>query len=263
MRRLRLLALLVVLAAAGTTVAVIAVHSSHTITPGCTVTIGTESYDLDLEQASNAATIAAVGTRMGLPDHAVTVAYAAAFQESKLLNLPFGDRDSVGLFQQRPSQGWGTPAQLLDPSYAAHAFYAKLTTISGWRTMPIAAAAQKVQRSASGAAYEQWEPEGRTLARALTGEVPAAFTCQFADPKRPAATTLSADAARAFGRPVIGTTLTKQQCWAAASWIVANAHDYGVKSVTVDGRTWTNKSTQWRASRPAAPVVQITRFPQK
>ena len=85
----------------------------------CRVDLDQSSYKLDLEQAQHATTIAAVGKRLGLPDHAVTVALAAAFQESNLHNLAHGDRDSLGLFQQRPSQGWGTPSQVMDPNYAA------------------------------------------------------------------------------------------------------------------------------------------------
>jgi hypothetical protein len=101
--------------------------------PGCIVTADAVvasatpvEYFLSEEQAENAATIAAVGIRLGLPDHAVTVALAAALQESGLHNLPDGDRDSAGLFQQRPSQGWGTHAQVLDPVYASTAFYSRL-----------------------------------------------------------------------------------------------------------------------------------------
>ena len=90
---------------------------------GCTVTVDGSSYSLDLAQAANAATISAVGSAEGLSDHAVTIALATAFQESKLHNLPYGDRDSLGLFQQRPSQGWGSPAQVRDPYYATNAFY--------------------------------------------------------------------------------------------------------------------------------------------
>ncbi|HYZ37092.1 MAG TPA: hypothetical protein VE673_10280, partial [Pseudonocardiaceae bacterium] len=94
-------------------------------TPGCTVTVSLDSasdapvtFTLSGEQANNAATIAAVGIRLGMPDHAVTIALAAALQESNLYNLPDGDRDSAGLFQQRPSQGWGSRVQILDPVYA-------------------------------------------------------------------------------------------------------------------------------------------------
>src|SRR3954451_16147892 len=126
-------------------------------------------YTLTPSKAANAATIAAVGRRNGLPDHAVTIALATALQESKLRNLTYGDRDSIGLFQQRPSQGWGTPLQLQDPVYAAQAFYGRLTKVRGWQTAEVTAAAQAVQRSGAPYAYADWESEARALARAFTG----------------------------------------------------------------------------------------------
>ena len=99
------------------------------------------SYALDLAQAANAATIAAVGKRDGIEDHGVTVALAAALQESKLHNVAAGDRDSVGLFQQRPSQGWGTAEQISDPRYAARRFYSALLKIKGWDALRVTEAA--------------------------------------------------------------------------------------------------------------------------
>ena len=137
------------------------------------VSTATDTYTLDIDQAANAATIAAVGKRLGLPDHAVTVALAAALQESQLRNLSYGDRDSLGLFQQRPSQGWGTKTEIQTPSYAAAAFFRALTRVHGWETMAITDAAQKVQISGLPTAYAQWESEARTLAVALTGETAA------------------------------------------------------------------------------------------
>jgi hypothetical protein len=144
----------------------------------CTATVDGRSYGLDRDQVANAQTIRQTATGLGLPDHAVTVALAAAFQESALHNVAHGDRDSVGLFQQRPSQGWGTPAQLLDPSYASAAFLRALSRVPGWAAMPVATAAQSVQHSATPAAYATWEAEARALARAVTGEVPGALTCR-------------------------------------------------------------------------------------
>jgi len=124
-----------------------------TPTSACAVASPSGRLRLSVEQAQNATTIAAVAKRDGLADRAVTVALAAALQESKLRNVAYGDLDSLGLFQQRPSQGWGAPAQLLVPSYAAGAFYAALVKVPGWGAMPVADAAQAVQRSAAGDAY--------------------------------------------------------------------------------------------------------------
>ena len=112
---------------------------------GCATRVAGTRVDLSPEQARNASVIAAVGVRRELPARAVSIALATAFQESKLHNLDHGDRDSLGIFQQRPSQGWGTKAQVRDPYYASNAFYDVLAKIDGFQTMRITEAAQKVQ----------------------------------------------------------------------------------------------------------------------
>src|SRR3954468_18236309 len=147
------------------------------IRPHCTATALGNSTELDPEQAGNAAIIASVAVRRGLPGRAATIGIATAMQESKLVNLPGGDRDSIGLFQQRPSQGWGTPAQVRDPVYASNAFYDVLVKIEGYEDLPITKAAQKVQRSAFPAAYADHEPQARIWASTLTGYSPAALSC--------------------------------------------------------------------------------------
>src|SRR5882672_9771624 len=157
-----------------------ALRRHNAIVPSCRASAAGSTYTLDVDQAANSTTIAAVGKRLGLPDHAVTVALAAALQESQLRNLRYGDRDSLGLFQQRPSQGWGTPAQLLDPQYSAAAFFKALAQVPGWEARSVTSAAQAVQRSGAPGAYATWVPLARRLAIATTGEVPAGLTCQFA-----------------------------------------------------------------------------------
>src|SRR3954449_2682766 len=144
---------------------------------GCQARVGGVVVDLSTEQAENAATIAAVAVRRGLPARAASIALATAFQESKLRNLDHGDRDSVGLFQQRPSQGWGTAAQILDPYYSANKFYDELQKIHGYQQMRITEAAQRVQRSGFPEAYAAHETDARTLASALTGYSGGAFSC--------------------------------------------------------------------------------------
>ena len=121
---------------------------------------------MSIEQAENASIIAAVAERRGLPARAISIAIATAYQESKLRNLDGGDRDSLGIFQQRPSQGWGTPEQIMDPYYATNAFYDALVKIDGYETMEITEAAQTVQRSAFPDAYADHEQDGRTIASA-------------------------------------------------------------------------------------------------
>lgn len=120
------------------------------------------------EMTANARTIIQVGRRLGVPDRGIVIALATAMQESGLRNLPYGDRDSVGLFQQRPSAGWGSSAQLLNTDYAARLFYGGpgnpnagrtrgLLDIAGWQSMSLTQAAQKVQISAFPDAYAKWE----------------------------------------------------------------------------------------------------------
>ncbi|WP_435841580.1 heavy metal transporter [Streptomyces collinus] len=176
--------------------------------PGCNVVSGKgdgASYEFTPEQAVNAATITAVGTARGLPERAVTIALATALQESALRNIKHGDRDSLGLFQQRPSQGWGTPKEIMDPTYSAGEFYDHLVKVPGYTRLPLTVAAQRVQRSGFPQAYAKHEPDAALLAAALTGQSAATLTCEG----RPAATRSSGpDGVRAalvrdFGRDVL------------------------------------------------------------
>jgi hypothetical protein len=129
----------------------------------CTARVSGRTVTLTPEQAENAAVIAAIAVRRGLPARAVSIALATAYQESKLRNLDHGDRDSLGLFQQRPSQGWGRPKHLLAPNYAAAAFYLPLSRLPHWWRMPLTKAAQAVQASAFPNAYARWELLAATL----------------------------------------------------------------------------------------------------
>lgn len=135
----------------------------------CTVTVAGESDTLTGEQANNAALIAVASIRRHLPPEAATIALATAIQESDLRNLDYGDRDSLGLFQQRPSQGWGEPEEVRDPQYATKKFYNALGRVEGWRDMTVTEAAQAVQRSGFPEAYADHEGEARLWATALTG----------------------------------------------------------------------------------------------
>lgn len=144
----------------------------------CEATVDGTTVELDPEQAENAGLIAALGVRRGLPARAVSIALATAYQESDIRNLSTGDRDSIGLFQQRPSQGWGTARQVSDPVYATNAFYDALVEVEGYADMPITEAAQEVQRSAYPDAYADHEDDARILASALTGNSRGAFHCE-------------------------------------------------------------------------------------
>ena len=183
---------------------------------GCKAEVGGVTVDLSTEQGENATLIAAVGVRRGMPARAVSIALATAFQESKLRNITHGDRDSLGLFQQRPSQGWGTKQEILDPEHSINAFYDALEKIDGYQDMRVTEAAQRVQRSAYPEGYAPHEADARVLASALTGYSRHAFSCRFSDtpatePDRlmPSGLTHRADVVRRevadlFGDPPMG-----------------------------------------------------------
>jgi hypothetical protein len=167
---------LLVVAAIATIAGTIAAAPDST-TSICTAAPGgapVNTLNLTTAQLGNAQIIAQVGIEMDVPMPGETIAIATALQESDLQNLDYGDRDSLGLFQQRPSQGWGTPSQILNPSYAAKQFYTRLLQVPGWRSMPTTEAAQAVQRSAYPAAYAKWQNEAQTLAAEFTGDL-----CRF------------------------------------------------------------------------------------
>ncbi|SDC54634.1 hypothetical protein SAMN05660690_1847 [Geodermatophilus telluris] len=130
-------------------------------------TVPETGVELSAEQVANARTIAQVALDRGLPERAVVIALATAMQESTLHNLPYGDRDSLGLFQQRPSQGWGTPEQVQDPVYAAGQFYDRLVRVPGWQTGELTVVADTVQRSAFPRAYQRWDGFAQSLTTAL------------------------------------------------------------------------------------------------
>jgi hypothetical protein len=248
-----------VLAGAGIGLARLLAPSPAPPLPGCQVGAG---YRIGLDQAANVTTIAAVGKRLGLPDHAVTIALAAALQESRLRNLPYGDRDSRGLFQQRPSQGWGTAAQVMTPRYAAAAFYQHLALVPGWPTLPVTVAAQQVQRSGTPNAYAAWELEARALARATTGEVPAGLTCTVdATPTDTAALSLRGAMTLELGDASVGVPVTVPRGWTVSCWLVGHATEFGITSVGFAGQQWTAATGTWTATPAADAVVRVGRVP--
>lgn len=181
----------------------------------CSVSAAGESVSLTPEQAEHAATIAAVAVRERLPHRALVVALATAMQESQLRNLPGGDRDSAGLFQQRPSQGWGSYAQVTDPDHAASTFFGRLAAVPSWQDLTVTEAAQAVQRSAFPDAYQQHATQSRILAEAFAGDPGAAVTCTVraeAEPRQreqpdgltPRAQALRASMEEAFGPLSLG-----------------------------------------------------------
>lgn len=246
----------------------------------CVAQLDGTAWSLSPDQAQNAALIAATGVQRGLPARAVTIALATALQESRLVNITYGDRDSLGLFQQRPSQGWGTAEQVQDPVYATGRFYDGLVTIDGYEDLPITEAAQAVQRSGFPDAYAQHETRSRAWASALTGWSPATLTCDLHDPD-PAASSADAVVARvqrdlgplpvtadATGALVVDTSMfgaaqdRARLDWAVAQWAVSVAQPLQLTSVTVADRTWDRDSGTWEPTTGEplpAGTVRLTR----
>lgn len=237
----------------------------------CTAEVGGTVARVDLEQAKWSALMAAISSRRGMPARAATIAIATAFQESKIHNIEYGDRDSVGIFQQRPSQGWGTVEQISDPHYSIGRFYDGLAKVRGYSSMEITVAAQKVQRSAYPGAYAQHEDDARALASSLAGYSPASFTCQI-NPKQGAGNTKSIadDVEAAYGELSqeqadghIAYTLAgeaadvERRGWSLAHYLVANAASLGIETVSFDGQKWTASDSPdgWQASSQARSTV--------
>ncbi len=228
--------------------------------PECTVSADGQVI-LDPVQMANAATISAVGMRRNLPEQAVVIALATALQESKLENLDAGDRDSVGLFQQRPSQGWGPPEKLQDPRYAADHFYTALKKVKGWQKMRVTDAAQQVQHSAYPNAYQKWADESAVLARALTGRATGAVACTVA--RAPALRGAAASAAVLAGLKLdwgndVDTATTATQSagltvavtdpntgWQYAHWLVSHAAATGLERVRFADLQWQAPEGKW------------------
>ncbi|MDQ0375955.1 C40 family peptidase [Cellulomonas humilata] len=154
--------------------------------------------ELDVEQSASARVIVAVGQQLGIPTRGLLVALMTARQESGLRNLDYGDRDSLGLFQQRPSMGWGTPEQVRDPAYAAAAFYGGpasptpnrgLMDVPAWETMQLNDAAQAVQRSGFPDAYARWEVPARQWLSAIASDSAAGGGCPEVSPSSAVAIT--------------------------------------------------------------------------
>ena len=254
-------------------------HSFRNVTsppppPGCQVGTGVQAIDLAPEQAEVAATIAGVAARHRLPRRAVTVALAAALQESKLHNLDYGDRDSVGIFQQRPSEGWGSATELQDPVYATTKFYSALIKVHGYATMPVDQAAQAVQHSADGSAYQQWTDIAGQLTSSFSGKSPHTVSCWYT-PSGPAnlagvekqvrqtfgpagrkAVVVRITTARSAKKNVAVLQVKPAAGWTVASWLVAHAQAYHLSQIRYAGFSWkaANGTMGWqRETNPTSP----------
>ena len=269
--------LAVVVVVAGVTFAVWRTTDPLPDPPGCTATVAGRTVDLAPDQAENAALIAAIGVRRGLPARAVSIALATAYQESKIRNLAHGDRDSIGIFQQRPSQGWGTVAQIRDEHYTINRFYEELEKVDGYQSMRITEAAQTVQRSGFPEAYEDHAPDARALASALTGySAGGAFSCVVDTPAgHGTASAASASLTKAYGDLDIDRTGSRQDFtitvgsgragnrkgWSIAEYLLAHADRLAITQVSFDGKTWrTGRASEkgWVSSSAARTTVTVS-----
>ncbi|GAA1972639.1 hypothetical protein GCM10009718_05660 [Isoptericola halotolerans] len=232
----------------------------------CAATLDGADWYLTTVQSQNAALIVGTSIQRDLPARAATIGVATALQESSLVNIDYGDRDSLGLFQQRPSQGWGTPAEIMDPVYSTNAFYDGLVEVDGWQDMEVTVAAQAVQRSAFPEAYAQHETRSRAWASALTGHSPGSLTCQLfavtedepvdlVDRLRQdlgipadAVTAVEPDAdevRQAIDATTLGYEDPDRSVWAVAHWAVATASVTDVVEVRAGDQVWTRADAVW------------------
>jgi hypothetical protein len=231
---------------------------------GCLVRGSEFDVPLSTGQAGIAATIAGVASHRKMPLRAVTIAYATALQESNLANLPYGDRDSVGVFQQRPSQGWGTRTQLLNPVYATSRFFAALAAVPGYLRLPVYQAAQDVQRSAYPTAYAQYALVGAAMAKGFYGRQARSVWCWTGSAIKGSRRLAAADRglAAAFGPlnfrhvgdPIVAVGVSsKATGWAVAAWIVTHAVSYHINTVRFAGYQWTAAGGHhgWKRTRPS------------
>jgi hypothetical protein len=244
--------------------AIVRAFETHFTATGCTI----GSYDLDTDQASVAAQMVGAATkfRPPLPAHASVLALMAGLQESKLTNIApnEGDRDSVGVLQQRPSQGWGhhSAAALTDVTEATREFLAALVKVPHWRTRPPADAIQAVQISADGSAYAQHESEATVLARALLGRKPAGINCSFDKPTvvaNPAKVIAMLRHQLPVNRPTAQGKVIRVPGagWQTVAWFVANADRLGVDSVAYRGKRW-SRAEGWKHAAAQRGVVVAT-----
>lgn len=237
----------------------------------CVVRVGEVSDELSLEQSRNAAIIVAEAQRRGLPARASSIALATAMQESSLRNIDYGDRDSVGLFQQRPSQGWGTVEQIMDPWYSAGKFYDHLVEVDGWQSGDLNDVAQKVQRSGVPDGYRKHIEAAKAWGSALTGHSPAAVSCINRGTQASGAADGTKMLARAFGKRVSVTTgqavvtLDAPQAtdlWSATQLFMMTTGSSGVVRVDVGQQNWTNQGdalASWQGTpSPSSTETVIT-----
>ena len=252
------------------------VYASYTAPPPsnrCTVTTPSAKYSRTAEATDNAAIIANVGWANGFDEKGVTIAVATAIQESGLRNLEYGDRDSVGLFQQRTSQGWGTVEQIMDARYSSTKFYTALANVSGWESLRVTEAAQAVQRSGFPEAYAAHEAEARAWANAL-GAAEGTVSCELTAPGITTAGAYTDRVGLDFpgagyvvevlesdgNTTVVGVKppdATDQSLRRLQAWAIATASTTGAEWADLHGSRWT-RDGKWLQ---ATPTPQWAAYP--
>lgn len=243
----------------------------------CVARSGDHTTMISIDQAWWTAIIVGTSVRRGMPPRAASIAMATVYQETDIRNLDGGDRDSVGLFQQRPSQGWGTVEEIMDPYYSTKQFYDALEKVDGWQNGDINDVAQAVQRSGFPEAYRDHETDGRALATTLTGQTPASFSCLYRDPER------DRDGLDAFLERTLGVesrdpgtatpatpdghaaelvyrTSSVDEAWAVAASAVAVGQRFGTVSVRVGDRIWTHSPDalpEWDTATDPLPEREV------
>jgi hypothetical protein len=233
----------------------------------CVATADDGSVALELDQAHYASIIVGLSVKRGLPPRAASIALATAYQETGIRNLNYGDRDSVGLFQQRPSQGWGSAKELLDPYYSTGKFYDALVKIDDWQNADITEVAQKIQRSSYPDAYRDHEADARVLASVMTGHSPAGLSCLERESNQGRAAALTTSIEKTLGKVsdqtqenVIAINAENAElAWAYASHAVANSRNYGVVAIKVGGRQWQTEAVNLPVWTEMSPALKKTR----
>lgn len=224
---------------------------------------------LSVEQTENASVVAAVTVERNMLPFAATVGLATIAVETEYQNLSYGDRDSLGLFQQRPSQGWGTKQQIKDPVYAANAFYNHLAAIENYQSESVGELAQRIQLSGYPDRYQKRADEAQRWADAFTSQTVASVSCVLSEERSPSADAdadadaddLEYELQKDFGSAI---TVKKQDgaltvtasgnytgadslsmdeanhavLTAVANWTVAHSNTYSLADVAFDGKMW-------------------------
>lgn len=218
-----------------------------------------EPVTLTKEQSRMASIIVAASYQANLPERAAVIALATAYQESGIRNLDYGDRDSLGLFQQRPDPrfDWGTAEEIMDPWYSSSRFYEELVKFDGWETRDVNDQAQKVQRSGHPEAYRKHVGNATALAAAARGSRPASVVCVSLEELTPDPAPIAEVLDRIGGvtYTVAGNQIhiaaqSDELLWSAAQLSVLNTYAAGVQSVQVGSRKWELGDKRWSRTTP-------------